>query len=183
MHEKVASSVVQEILRQLSSIACLEGPSAELAREVIYHGSADIVFDDPDYGKHSPDASFGHSRAQYPGVIIEISYLQKRKDLSHLADDYILGSDGNIHAVVGLDVDYKGNLGSLSVWRPVIKRGYDGVPTLQAEKTVANQVSSVMKFALHTLTSVRYFATKTANQTSTQKPGYFFSLGIFVLKR
>jgi len=39
--------------------------------------------------------------------VIEVLYLQKRKDLERLADDYILGSDSDIRVVVGLDIEYK----------------------------------------------------------------------------
>ncbi len=36
-----------------------------------------------------------------------MSYLQKRKDLERLIDDYILRSDSNIQVVIGLDIKYK----------------------------------------------------------------------------
>jgi hypothetical protein len=36
-----------------------------------------------------------------------VSYLQKRKDLERLIDDYILRSDSNIQVVIGLDIKYK----------------------------------------------------------------------------
>jgi hypothetical protein len=60
-------------------------------------------------------------KARYPGVIIEVSYSQKRKDLPSLADDYILGPDSDICAVVGVDVGYKDKAATLSVWRPEIQ--------------------------------------------------------------
>ena len=43
--------------------------------------------------KHEPDASFWHDDAQYPGVIIEVAYSQKRKRLGRLAKEYVLDSD------------------------------------------------------------------------------------------
>ncbi|XMA13711.1 hypothetical protein WAI453_006502 [Rhynchosporium graminicola] len=45
---------------------------------------------------------------QYPGVIVELSYSPKKKDLSRLADAYILESDADIRVVIGIDVKYKG---------------------------------------------------------------------------
>src|SRR5436305_7086969 len=45
--------------------------------------------------KHEPDASFWHDDAQYPGVIIEVAYSQKRKRLDRLAEDYLLDSDAS----------------------------------------------------------------------------------------
>ena len=56
--------------------------------------------------KYEPDASFWHDDAQYPGVIIEVAYLQKRKRLGQLAEDYRLDSDASIQVVVGLDIEY-----------------------------------------------------------------------------
>lgn len=50
---------------------------------------------------------------------LKLSYSQKKKDLSRLAHDYILGSDVNIRVVVGIDVDYKGSKkASVSILRP-----------------------------------------------------------------
>ncbi|KAH9203478.1 hypothetical protein DL95DRAFT_472348 [Leptodontidium sp. 2 PMI_412] len=81
-------------------------PSGDFAHEIKFGGSSRIKFDDPDYGAHDPDGQFQHADAQFPGVVIEVSYSQKKRDLPHLADDYILGSDTNIQVVVGLDIEY-----------------------------------------------------------------------------
>ena len=94
LYESVSSEVVREILRQLKSIASYEDASAKFARNIMPSGSGEVKSPAPEYGKHDPDASFGYRGTQYPGVIIEVSCSQKRKDLSRLADDYILGSDG-----------------------------------------------------------------------------------------
>lgn len=41
-------------------------------------------------------------------------------DLARLADDSILGSDGNIRVVIGLDINYRGKLvGCFQVWKVV----------------------------------------------------------------
>ena len=120
-------------------------------------------FPDPVYGPHDPDATFRHLGARYPGVVIEICYAQKRKDLPRLADDYILGSDANIQAVIGLDVEYRGKMATLSVWRPRFLINDDGEEELDAEQTVANQVCLLTGSVLNMLTSVRYSVTKTVN--------------------
>ena len=106
LHEKFIPKIVEEIQVQLKSI---EGASAGFAKEIGFEGSASIKFADQEYSRHDPDAQFQHSKAQYPGVVIEVSYSQKRKDLARLADDYILGSDSDIRAVVSLDIEYKTN--------------------------------------------------------------------------
>lgn len=86
-------------------------------------GSATLELFDEEYRcNHSPDAQFRHDEAQYPGVVIEVSYSQKQRDLRSIVDNYILGSDGNIRVVVCLDVDYRnGKHATLSVWRPSIE--------------------------------------------------------------
>ncbi|TVY90308.1 hypothetical protein LAWI1_G003603 [Lachnellula willkommii] len=139
LHEKFIASIVEEIYTQLKLI---QGKAAEFAKEISTIGLASIEFADQDYGKHDPDAQFQHSKAQYPGVVIEVSYSQKRKDLARLADDYILGSDGDIRAVVGLDIEYKASKkATLSVWRPSIVTNEAGEKELVAAQTVSNECS------------------------------------------
>lgn len=61
--------------------------------------------------------------------------------MSRLANDYILGSDADIRAVIGIDVEYKGSKrASVSVWRPRISLDNDGEKELSAMQTVTNQV-------------------------------------------
>lgn len=72
--EAITTSVIEEILRQLRSTAGREGLSAGFAQAVEHGGSVHIVFDDSEYGTHEPDDLFRRSRAQYPGVVFEISY-------------------------------------------------------------------------------------------------------------
>jgi deoxyinosine 3'endonuclease (endonuclease V) len=70
-----------------------------------------------------------------------MSYAQKRKNLDRLTDNYILGSDGNIRVVVGLDIEYKtSKKATLSVWRPNIIINKAGEKELIAQLIVANQV-------------------------------------------
>lgn len=140
VHEALIQRIVPSLNRQMSLIASGESPSAGFARKITSGGSATVKFDDPDYGMHDPDASFYHSEALYPGVIIEVSYSQKRKDLPRLADEYILGSNGSIRVVVGLDVEYSGKKATLSVWRPQLLVNSAGEQELQAEQTVVNLV-------------------------------------------
>lgn len=56
--------------------------------------------------KHEPNPSFWHDDAEYPGVIIEVSYSQKKKMLGRIAEDYLLDSDASVQVVVGLDIEY-----------------------------------------------------------------------------
>ena len=105
----------------------LECPSRNfrnLASKIVCNGSGSGYYHDLDdssvKGKHDPDISLQVLGTAWPGVIIRVSYDQKRKALPYLADDYILGSDANVRLVIALDVEYKGRKkATLSSWRPV----------------------------------------------------------------
>ena len=100
--------MVANITSQTTSIANNpETPSdlAQLVRAIEPRTSSDVFLSD---GKHSPDAGFGHTNALYPGVVIEISYMQERKDLRRLAYDYLIGSKGNVRLMIGLDIENHG---------------------------------------------------------------------------
>ena len=138
IHEEFIASIVEEIQTQLKSI---QDRSADFAKEIRSGGSASIRFVDKEYSKHDPDAQFRHSKARFPGIVIEVSYSQKRKDLERLADDYILGSNSDIRVFVGLDIEYKTDKkATLSVWRPKITTNEVGEKELVAQPIVANQV-------------------------------------------
>ena len=140
LHEDFKSSIVDDIVQQLRSIAKGNGRASEFARRIKHGGSATISFSDSEYGRHEPDALFRHREAQFPGVIIEISYTQKRRDLARIAQDYILGSSGNIRKVVGIDVDYKDKSATLSIWQPQLQASEAGEEELVAHQTLSNQV-------------------------------------------
>jgi hypothetical protein len=163
-HEFFRSSVVLEIQSQLEAIAAGTGKAAEFARAVKYRGSPKLQFpadeisedsgdggSDGDkieekapskYDAHEPDAAFAHLDAQWPGIVIEVSFSQKEKELPDLAEDYILGSDGNIRAVIGLNIEYKqSKRATISVWRPQYIEQKDGQGELISEQTVFRQVS------------------------------------------
>jgi hypothetical protein len=120
LHDVFLARVVSEIQKQLASI---QGPEASaVAQQIKNNGSARISFPETEYGVHDPDAQFQHRDARFPGVVIEVSYSQKQSALSYLADDYILGSDGEIRLVIGLDIAYDSNKASLLLWRPSVNK-------------------------------------------------------------
>jgi hypothetical protein len=166
LHEAVSGQIVREIQRQLDLIASHDDASANFIRDIIPCGSAKVTFPDPEYGTHHPDFEFRYLGTRYPTIVIEISYSQKRQDLPRLADEYILGSNGNIHVVIGLDVEYRGKMATLSIWRPRFSINEDGGEELEAEQTVVNQVCFYLRDSfLNMLTSVRASVTKTVIQT------------------
>ena len=147
IHELFIQSVANEIEHQLKSISEGEGPSAEFAKDVKSEASSTIEFEEQEYGRHDPDSQFSHTDANYPGVILEVAYSQNAKNLPRLADDYILGSDGDIRAVICVSLEYnQGGQAWLSVWEPRIVPNDIGEPELVAVQTVIEQV-----FFLHSL--------------------------------
>lgn len=153
MHEAFNARVVQEIEAQLRTVSYSAGPSAEFARQVEHDGSERLTFSIPmveeegvETFQHEPDAVFEHIDAQYPGVVIEVSFTQKRKDLARLADSYTLGSGGNIRVVVGLDIEYKtpgkdsSKRATMSLWRPKCNITETSETELMAEQTVTDLV-------------------------------------------
>ncbi|MCJ1469037.1 hypothetical protein MMC07_007669 [Pseudocyphellaria aurata] len=140
VHDNLAFYITQEILHQSRTIAQSGSPSAIFARGIETNSTSTFKFYDQEYGPHSPDASYAHRKARFSSVILEVSYSQKRKDLPRLADEYILGSDARIRAVIGIDVEYKGSKkASVSIWRPHIGVNDVGEKELFALQTVTDQ--------------------------------------------
>jgi len=77
-----------------------QNTAAEFAKQIESPVSPTVTFDDDQFGKYYPDIVFKHAQAKYPGVVIEVSSPEKKKDLPRLANDYILGSRGRIGTVV-----------------------------------------------------------------------------------
>lgn len=135
VHEKFIANVEYAIFRQLELIGNGSDRAALFARKVQLDRSSIIRFpvDGAPPGttsKYEPDAAFSHAKAKYPGVIVEVSYSQKRKMLGRLAEDYLLDSNTSVQAVIGLDIEH-GNRGSrkatLTVWRARPFHTADGV--------------------------------------------------------
>ena len=125
IHEIFTELVVQEIWSQLRSatredddvVAILDSVRSEASSDIRLYGYRSIK---KGYLQRSPDASLAHVDSQYPSVIIETAYAQRRKDLVRLADEYICGSDGNISVILRLDIEYSvgSRRASVSIWRP-----------------------------------------------------------------
>ncbi|KAF2466100.1 uncharacterized protein BDR25DRAFT_336652 [Lindgomyces ingoldianus] len=111
VHELFIDGVEDAIRSQLKAIRRGSDKAARFAQKVWPARSTEIEFPVEDCptgrrSKYEPDASFWHENAQYPGVIIEVAYSQKKKRLGQLAEDYLLDSDANVRVVVGLDIEY-----------------------------------------------------------------------------
>ena len=157
LHEAFCGEVVINIFNQLSGIKALNDSAAAYARNVKFGGSPTLKFpsdkgaEDGDnngdgkwlkkYDTHDPDATFYYKNTRWPRIVIEVSNSQKRKALKDLAENYILGSNGNISVVIGLDIEYKiSKQATLSVWRSEFKVKPDGQRNLFASQTVVDEV-------------------------------------------
>ncbi|KAF4625745.1 hypothetical protein G7Y89_g12419 [Cudoniella acicularis] len=160
IHESVRTSIVKEIERQLRDIGAGTDKAAEYARNVTYEGSPrlDFLADDDDRDgdlktgdRHDPDAVFTHSDAKYPVAIIEVAFSQKAKELKYLADNYILGSNGNVRVLIGVSIEYEAyetrtrskkgkqsGKATISIWRPQLVKDGDG-EVLEAVQTIEEQ--------------------------------------------
>ena len=147
VHELFLADVEDAIHSQLKALRGGSGAAAIFAQSVRPYRSTnvDLPGDDTlDQAKsmHQPDATFQHEKAEFPGVIIEVSYSQKRKFVGRLADDYLLDTDASVQVVVGLDIEYGGKRSlkaTLSVWRAGIFHTADG-DELRLVQEIADEV-------------------------------------------
>ncbi len=107
IHDLFTQLVVQEIQSQLQAIADTEINIATVINFVRSEATSDVILyghrpTNGRYPKRSPDASFAHADSQYPSLIIETSYSQKRKHLAKLAGDYIRSRKGVPRGYVSL---------------------------------------------------------------------------------
>jgi hypothetical protein len=143
LHELFLMNAIEVILQRLAP-AMLTGqffPTVINALQLVQRGgSPDIQLGSC---RHGPDATLFHPDANAYTFVVEISYAQKRKDLKYLAYDYLVRSGGKIHALLGLDLEYRGSkTATVSLWRVVWDVTADGRPLLRHEKTVSEQVNN-----------------------------------------
>lgn len=124
LHDTFCARLVDEISDQIKQFQH-DDSIIDFVKDIKHFATSRILIpeDTPDgnqtYSRHEPDASFGHRQAHYPGVVIEVCYSQKSQCISHLADEYILNTDGSVNVVIAFDIDYKGSKrATITVWRP-----------------------------------------------------------------
>jgi hypothetical protein len=149
LHDTFIRKIVKEIERRLSSLASRD-PQLRPYIEKIDEVAGRLEFPNITKNgyqaliKHDPDAMFTHEDAGWPGVVIEVSYSQKRKALRDLADDYILESDGGIGLVIGLDIEYRGSReATVSTWRLKQTINEQGEEQYSASPVIENQVREI----------------------------------------
>jgi hypothetical protein len=156
VHDFFTAFVADEISKQLEAISHHGDSSAEFAARIANGGCARIFLkeDNPDRDgqgtrvvhRREPDAQFQHRDAEYPGVVLEVSYSQDGKDLKKLAWDYIQYSNGDIKVVIGIDIKYNNSKeATLSVWRPrYIREDGEELEILEAEERIISQVCHLL---------------------------------------
>ena len=107
LHETLSEEISVDISFQLNTLARgAKGRAAEFARGIDKTGSADVTFND-----HAdvlqPDKSFSHEDCGFPGLVIEISWSQREKDVVEKARSYLKWSKGEIRTVVGIECGYR----------------------------------------------------------------------------
>ncbi|KDN70504.1 hypothetical protein CSUB01_07949 [Colletotrichum sublineola] len=147
VHDVFSTSVANDIYKQLQDIAALPGKDAAFAGQIINGGSSRILLEKTGEGptafpiQRHPDAQFQHRKAAFPGVVLEVSYSQDGKNLKKLAWDYIQHSNGDIKAVIGLDINHDAKKPStVSLWRPEYTRDKgEDIDTLGVRTEIAAQ--------------------------------------------
>jgi hypothetical protein len=149
IHELFIDKLEDEIRSQLKAIRCgTDRRKARFAEKVQPARSTEICFPASvscSKSKYEPDASFVHDDAQYPGVIIEVAYSQKKKRLGRLAENYLLDSDASVRVVVGLDIEYskESRKATLSIWRPHLFETAGGLE-LRAVEEATDEVYNIL---------------------------------------
>ncbi|KAI9853397.1 MAG: hypothetical protein M1813_002235 [Trichoglossum hirsutum] len=97
VHELLIDGVEDAIRCELKTIRSGSDKAALFAQQVSPARSTIIYFPVDDappttVSKHEPDASFWHADAEYPGVIIEVSFAEE-EEIGRLAEEYLLDSD------------------------------------------------------------------------------------------
>ena len=142
VHGLLLASIQFNISEQLETIRAGEDHAAILAKKIVCLDSSDVLLQDGTV--RCPDLEFQHIDSQFPGLIVEIVNSQTKKDggknLTKLADQYVLESSGGIKTVIGILNDYQGTKrATLSIWHPKYLQDNDG-EYLASEQTVVFEV-------------------------------------------
>lgn len=141
LHDTFASELVTTIKNGLEDLKRNQVKTRPFIDKISSVSGAIHFEEDGKKFKHVPDIRFHHKDAAWPGVVIEVSYSQKRKSLIDLAENYLLASDGGIRVLVGIDLEYKKSKeASISIWRLKTSPGPDGQPEGEVVQELNNEV-------------------------------------------
>ncbi|KAK0655467.1 hypothetical protein B0T16DRAFT_397050 [Cercophora newfieldiana] len=155
IHKFFTNLLANEIRDQLKGISERADKVGHFAGQIEYGGSSRVLLregiSDEGLGvtdhvvvRREPDGQFQHPDAAYPGVVFEVSCSQDGKDLKKLASDYILRSNGDIKAVVGIDINDE--VSTVSLWRPYyVKEEGEELELLEVRQEISCQVSYLFR--------------------------------------
>ncbi|MCJ1249937.1 hypothetical protein MMC30_007163 [Trapelia coarctata] len=142
-HEHVVEEVREDWFTEVKGVVRKGGPAADLAAKIMKGGSTSTSCNElkgMEYGRHSPDISFYYDKeVESPRVVVEISYTQNKKELKNLAHEYLVGSDGKVTAMVGIDIGNTYHEASFEIWRADLTMQTNGKPKQIARRTFYNQ--------------------------------------------
>ncbi|KAJ8131301.1 hypothetical protein O1611_g2326 [Lasiodiplodia mahajangana] len=110
LHDGLAEEVGMDIGAWLRNIQngtiCSNQKTIEIAECIGGSGTANMTLPatTTQTGRKGPDKAYQHSECDYPGLVIEVAWSQRELDLPQLAEDYIIGSKGEIKTVVGINI-------------------------------------------------------------------------------
>ncbi len=143
LHEAFSRRAIATIQQLLSPATLGDSCPAQLSnmlQQVDSFGSPTLRLGT---SRHEPDETLCHPQAPITTFVMEVSHAQKRRALKYLAYDYIVRSGGLIHAMLGLDLEYRGSkAATVSLWRVARDTLEDGRPLLKHEKVLSEQVSA-----------------------------------------
>ncbi|KAF5021479.1 hypothetical protein F66182_6479 [Fusarium sp. NRRL 66182] len=116
----LSRSIDQEIQRVGRDNSQVSGFTSQIeggGSSRIYLGDKEEQDEIPNCLRRQPDGQFRFEGAEFPGVVIEVSYSQDGKQLSKLAKQYINYSEGNIKAVICVDINYGNTQSTVSLWK------------------------------------------------------------------
>lgn len=144
-HDFFTTSLADEITNKLREISQRNDEAGFFAAQIRSGGSSRILLRErvpEDTLQRQPDGQFQHRQAVYPGVVFEVAYSQDGTCLEDLAYDYIKHSNGDIKVVIGINLGYRGEPSTVSLWRSVsIVQESETKPRLEVKTVVAAQVS------------------------------------------
>lgn len=156
-HEKFIGSIRDEISAQLKLRAKQSDTLGDWLKNIESRESTTVGLSSGNsshlnqQSSRDPDTSFGHEDAAFLGLVIEVAYTQKSRELPKAAEDYILDTNGNVQMVVGFDTKNA----KMYIWRPNLQVTSEGGYELSSTESLQTVSTGFVRFQKF-LTTKRY---------------------------
>jgi hypothetical protein len=111
-HEFVAAGINTDITDWFKDVregrVCSDERTIATVKQMSATLATTVKFSAEDNGdKKDPDLSFeiDHPSCEFPGLVVEVAWSQRKLDLPRLAKRYVEATNGNIRTVVGLNLN------------------------------------------------------------------------------